>query len=54
MAEVLAENYPVPMERVGMPDTFGESGSPDELLEKYGMSVKKIKEAVRSVVKRKK
>ena len=54
VAEVLAENYPVPMERVGMPDTFGESGSPDELLEKYGMSVKKIKEAVRSVVKRKK
>src|SRR3990170_6814301 len=54
VAEVLAENYPVPMERVGMPDTFGESGSPEELLEKYGMSVKKIKEVVKSVMKRKK
>ena len=41
------------MERVGMPDTFGESGSPEELLEKYGMSVKKIKESVKSVLKRK-
>lgn len=54
VAEVLAENYPVPMERIGMPDSFGESGSPDELLEKYGMSVNKIKESVKSVIKRKK
>jgi len=54
VAEVLAENFPVPMERIGMPDSFGESGSPEELLEKYGMSVKKIKEAVKSVLKRKK
>ena len=54
VAEVLGESYPVPMERVGMPDTFGESGKPEELLEKYGMSVKKIKEDVNSVMKRKK
>src|SRR3972149_7181427 len=54
VAETLAENFPVPMERIGMPDTFGESGEPNQLLEKYGMSVKKIKEAVKSVVKRKK
>ncbi len=53
VAEVLAENFPVPMERVGMPDCFGESGSPEELLEKYGMSVKKIKEAVKNVLKKK-
>ena len=53
VAEVLAENFPVPMERVGMPDCFGESGAPEELLEKYGMSVKKIKEAVKSISKRK-
>ena len=53
VAETLAENCPVPIERVGMPDKFGESGSPDELLEKYGMSVKKIKEAVKTVIKRK-
>src|SRR3989344_2687397 len=54
VAEVLAENFPVPMERVGMPDTFGESGEPNQLLEKYGMSVKKIKEAAKTVIKRKK
>jgi len=54
VAEVLAENFPVPMERVGMPDSFGESGKPEELLEKYGMSVKKIKESVKTVIKRKK
>lgn len=53
VAEVLGENFPVPMERVGMPDTFGESGKPEELLEKYGMSVKKIKESVKAVLKRK-
>ena len=53
VAEVLAENFPVPLERVGMPDCFGESGSPEELLEKYGMSVKKIKEAVKNVLKKK-
>ncbi len=53
VAEVLAQNFPVPMEFVGMPDSFGESGQPEELLEKYGMSVTKIKEAVRKVVTRK-
>lgn len=53
VAEVLGQSYPVPMEFVGMPDCFGESGSPEELLEKYGMSVKKIKEAVKSVLKKK-
>ena len=54
VAEVLAANYPVPMEFVGMPDRFGESGQPEELLEKYGMSVVKIKEAVKDVILRKK
>lgn len=53
VAEVLAKNYPVPMEMIGMPDSFGESGQPEELLEKYGMSVVKIKEAVRKVISRK-
>lgn len=52
VAEVLAQNYPVPMEFVGMPDKFGESGEAGELLEKYGMSVKSIKEAVKKVVMR--
>ncbi|TSC86070.1 MAG: transketolase [Microgenomates group bacterium Gr01-1014_16] len=53
VAEVLVANYPVPVEFVGMPNCFGESGQPEELLEKYGMSVKSIKEAVRKVWARK-
>jgi len=51
--EVLAEEYPVPVERVGMPDTFGESGAPEELIEKYGMGKDSIIEAVKKVIKRK-
>ena len=54
VAEVLAKHYPVAIEMIGMQDTFGESGQPEELLEKYGMSVSKIKEAVRKVISRKK
>lgn len=53
VAEVLARHHPVPMEFVGMPNTFGESGKPDELLEKYGMSVEAIKNAAKGVIKKK-
>ncbi|MFZ5942832.1 MAG: transketolase family protein [Bacillota bacterium] len=53
VAEVLVENCPVPMERVGVKDTFGESGKPDELLEKYGLTVKDIVSAVQKVIARK-
>ncbi|MFZ5933212.1 MAG: transketolase family protein [Patescibacteria group bacterium] len=52
VAEVLAKNYPVPMEFVGMPDAFGESGKPEELLERYGMKAKHIIEAVKRVIGR--
>ena len=52
VAEVLAKNHPVPMEFVGMRDVFGESGPPNDLIEKYGMAVKDIKEAVKRVLKR--
>lgn len=52
--EVLAEECPVPVERVGMQDTFGESGQPFELLEKYGMGKDAIIRAVKKVLKRKK
>ncbi len=38
VAEVLGENYPVPMIRVGMRDQFGESGEPAELMQKYGLT----------------
>lgn len=53
IAECLAQNYPVPIEAVGMPNQFGESGKPEELLEKYGMGSNSIKEAVKKVFKRK-
>ena len=53
IAEVLTKNYPVPQEFIGVQDRFGESGEPDELIEKMGMGVGSIKEAVRKVVKRK-
>ncbi|MDI6734467.1 MAG: transketolase C-terminal domain-containing protein [Patescibacteria group bacterium] len=53
VAEVLAENYPVPIEFIGVDDVFGESGKGDELIEKYGMGVRNIKEAAKKVLKRK-
>jgi transketolase len=53
VAEVLVENKPVPMARVGMKDMFGESGKPDELLEKYGLTAKDIFSAAHNVLKRK-
>ncbi len=53
VAEVLAENHPVPMKRVGVLDTFAESGSGDELKEKYGLTFGRIMETVREVIGRK-
>ncbi|MEK7069307.1 MAG: transketolase C-terminal domain-containing protein [Patescibacteria group bacterium] len=53
VAEVLAQNYPVPMEFIGIKNTFGQSGTPDELIEHYGMGKNSIKEAVKKVLKRK-
>jgi transketolase len=53
VAEVLVENTPVPMERVGVCDTFGESGTPKELLKKYGLTVDDIVLAVKKVIARK-
>lgn len=53
VCELLSANCPVPMEFIGMPDSFGESGDPEELLEKYGMSVVKIKQAVKRIISRK-
>lgn len=53
VAETLGENFPVPMERVGMRDSFGESGTPDELIEHFGMGVSSIKETVKKVLNRK-
>jgi transketolase len=54
VAEVLAENFPVPIEFIGMKDKFGESGDPNELIEAFGMGKNAIKEAVKKVIQRKK
>jgi transketolase len=54
VAEVLAKNYPVPQEFIGVQDRFGESGEPNELIEAFGMGVSHIAEAVKKVVARKK
>lgn len=53
VAELLASEYPVPIEFVGVQDQFGQSGTPDELVEYYGMDEKAIREAIQRVIKRK-
>jgi len=54
VAEVLVENEPVPMVRVGLKDVFGESGKPEELLIKYGLTAQDIVRAAKVVLGRKK
>ncbi len=54
IAEVLACGYPAPMEMVAVRDTFGESGTGEELLEKYGLKDVDIINAVKRAVSRKK
>lgn len=49
--ESISEECPVPVIRIGVKDTFGESGKPNELLEKYGLTEKEIVEAVKKLVK---
>lgn len=52
--EVLAQELPVPVEMVGIKDTFGESGQPRELMEKYGITSKEIIAQALKVISRKK
>lgn len=52
IAELLAKHAPTPMEFIGMQNTFGESGPPSALIEKYGMGVKDIKSAAKRVLRR--
>jgi transketolase len=54
VAEVLVENNPIPMKRIGVRDTFAESGPYLDLLDKYGLSAKHIAAAVEEVIARKK
>jgi len=53
IAGVLAENYPAPQEFVAVNDVFGESGTGDELMHKYGLDAEGIYKAVKKVLKNK-
>ncbi|HNY10472.1 MAG TPA: transketolase family protein [Candidatus Wallbacteria bacterium] len=54
VCEYLSSNIPTPVKFVGINDTFGESGKPNELLEAYGLMAKNIVDAVNEVLKLKK
>jgi transketolase len=54
VAHLLALHHPVPMASVGLSDTYAESGPPEALFEKYGLTAEQIVSAVESVLKRKK
>lgn len=53
IAELLGENYPIPLKRIGMQDHFGESGDPNELLTHFGLDAKHIQLAAHEVTDRK-
>ncbi len=53
IAQVAAKNLPIPIEYVGTKDTFGESGTPVQLLQKYGLDTPDIVAAAEKVIKRK-
>ena len=54
VAEVLSENYPCIMLRIGVDDRYGESGKPAELYEKYGLSARHVAIKVKETIKKKK
>jgi transketolase len=54
VAQVLARFCPLPLEMVAVNDSFGESGTPAQLLQKYGLGPENITEAVARVLTRKK
>jgi transketolase len=53
VAQVAAKHFPIPIEYVGTRDTFGESGTPDQLLKKYGLDIPDIIAAAEKAMARK-
>lgn len=53
VARVLAKNHPTPQEFVATKDTFGESGTPEQLMDKYGLNAEAIIKATKKVIERK-
>ena len=54
VSEVVCEIYPVPVIKVGVRDVFGESGLPNQLLEKYGLTAEKVVESAKKAISLKK
>lgn len=52
VAQVLARNYPAPLEMIGVHDTFGESATPDQLMQKYGLTADQIVESAKKAMAR--
>lgn len=52
VCEVVSEGHPAPVRRIGVRDTFGESGEERDLMEKYGLTWKHIADAARDILKR--
>ena len=53
VAQVAAKHFPIPIEYIGTQDTFGESGTPNQLMAKYGLDTPNIVEAAKKVIARK-
>lgn len=53
IAQILGRELPTPIEMIGVDDTFGESGTPAQLLEKYGLNAKSIVASAKKVIARK-
>lgn len=51
VSSVVCDNHPTVVKKIGVKDTFGESGSPDDLMKKYGLTVENIKETVKKIIK---
>lgn len=54
VAEILSENYPCLIKRIGLQDKYAESGKPDELYKKYGLDAESIAEEVMKSISKKK
>lgn len=53
ISELFARHYPVPIEPIAMPDRFGESGQPEELLQKFGLKARDVRSAAHRALRRK-
>lgn len=53
VSEVIVSEKPVPVELIGVRDTFGESGTPNDLLQKYGLTTEKMVEAAKKAISKK-